>query len=170
MKKKSGLADSPFFSKVSPETKTATPTGNPATQTQEPSLPEPVLPAQEQQLESQSMEEKPTQERKQTSLQESKHVSKKANKQTSLQTRKHASMQANVQAYLSEKVDDIATYRYPVDLLEKLEDVIHQARKQHHRKVTKQAVAVAALAFLLTDFEEYGEESVLYQLLIKPDS
>ena len=79
-------------------------------------------------------------------------------------------MQANVQAYLSEKVDDIATFRYPVDLLEKLEDVIHQVRKQHHRKVTKQAVAVAALAFLLTDFEEYGEESVLYQLLIKPDS
>ena len=79
-------------------------------------------------------------------------------------------MQANVQAYLSEKVDDIATFRYPVDLLEKLEDVIHKIRKQHHRKVTKQAVAVAALAFLLTDFEEYGEESVLYQLLIEQDS
>jgi hypothetical protein len=186
MKKKSGLADSPFFSKISPETRAAAPMEDLASQTQETSLPEPVLPAQEQQLETKSMEEKSTLESKQTSLQtnkqtslqtnkqaslqESKHVSKKANKQTSLQTRKHASMQANVQAYLSEKVDDIATFRYPVDLLEKLEDVIHQVRKQHHRKVTKQAVAVAALAFLLTDFEEYGEESVLYQLLIKSDS
>ena len=44
MKKKSGLADSPFFSKVSPETKTATPTGNPAAQTQEPSLSDSTLP------------------------------------------------------------------------------------------------------------------------------
>ena len=78
-------------------------------------------------------------------------------------------MQAIMHAYLNEKVDDIATFRYPVDLLEKLEDVIHQVRKDHHRKVTKQAVAVAALAFLLTDFETFGEESMLYRLLIKSD-
>ena len=178
MKKKSGLADSPFFANVSPGTQSAAGASDLAPQAQESSTSEPVLPAQEQQLESQSMEEESAQEskhvsmqtNKQTSLQESMHVSKKANMQTSLQTRKHASMQANVQAYLNEKVDDAATFRYPVDLLEKLEDVIHQIRKQHHRKVTKQAVAVAALAFLLTDFEEYGEESVLYQLLIEPDS
>ena len=78
-------------------------------------------------------------------------------------------MQASMHAYLNEKVDDIATFRYPVDLLEKLEDVIHQVRKEHQRKVTKQAVAVAALAFLLTDFETFGEESMLYRLLVKPD-
>ena len=43
-------------------------------------------------------------------------------------------MQANVQAYLSEKVDNIATFRYPSDLLEKLEDVIHQIRKAASQK------------------------------------
>lgn len=92
-----------------------------------------------------------------------------ANKETNIKTSKHESMQAILQAYLNEKVDGIATFRYPVELLEKLEDVSHQVRKEHHRKVTKQAVAVAALAFLLTDFETFGEESMLYKMLIQKD-
>jgi hypothetical protein len=51
--------------------------------------------------------------------------------------------------------------------LDKLEDVLHGIKKQHRRKLTKNVVAVAALAFILSDFETYGEESMLYQLLIQ---
>ena len=162
MSKKSGLADSPFFTHAPSETKSSpSPDKSQVKLTVSPK-PEPTP---QTEAGPKTAEEESTAKSKQESKQTSKQESKLANKQTS----KHESMQAIMQAYLNEKVDDIATYRYPVDLLEKLEDVIHQVRKEHHRKVTKQAVAVAALAFLLTDFETFGEESMLYRLLIKPD-
>ena len=162
MSKKSGLADSPFFTHAPSETELAPPPDESPTRLLE--APE-SEPAPQEPAGVQNAEVDPLPKSKHANMQASKQESKLANKQTS----KHESMQAIMQAYLNEKVDDIATYRYPVELLEKLEDVIHQVRKEHHRKVTKQAVAVAALAFLLTDFETFGEESMLYRLLIKPD-
>ena len=157
--KKSGLADSPFFSSVTSETKDAAPSPDepPKQQTgQKPA--EPALPMQEK-----PAQEKPAEEE---TLHASMHARKHANMHATIQT----SMHANMQPYLSAKATNSFAFRYPPDLLEKLADVLHQIRKQHHRKLTKNAIAVAALTFLLTDFEIYGEESMLYQLLIKQDS
>lgn len=95
----------------------------------------------------------------------SMHARKHASKQASIQ----ASMHARMQPYLSEKATDTYAFRYPPALLEHLADALHVIRKQHRRKLTKNAIAVAALAFLLTDFDLYGEESVLYQLLIQQE-
>ena len=53
--------------------------------------------------------------------------------------------------------------------MEKLTDLLHKIRKERHRKLTQNAVAVASLTFLLADYEIYGEESMLYRLLIKPE-
>ena len=162
MSKKSGLADSPFFTHAPPETKLAPPPDESPQKLLE--APE-SEPAPREVAGGKNGEVDAIPKSKLASMQANKQESKLANKQTS----KHESMQAIMHAYLNEKVDDIATFRYPVELLEKLEDIIHQVRKDHHRKVTKQAVAVAALAFLLTDFETFGEESMLYRLLVKPD-
>ena len=94
-------------------------------------------------------------------------VSKQANIQTSKQASLQTSMQAYMQTTISEKATYAFTFRYPPELLDKLEDVLHGIKKQHRRKLTKNVVAVAALAFILSDFETYGEESMLYQLLIQ---
>ena len=115
-----------------------------------------------------SVQEKP--EQKKTENAEPKRASMHARKHATMHTNIQTSMHANMQPYLSAKATNSFAFRYPPDLLEKLADVLHQIRKQHHRKLTKNAIAVAALTFLLTDFEIYGEESVLYQLLIKIDS
>ena len=73
-------------------------------------------------------------------------------------------------ALLQEKATYGFTFRYPPDLMDLLEDVLHTLKKRHKVKVTKNAVAVAAFVFLLSDYETYGEESVLFQMLIKrPD-
>jgi hypothetical protein len=157
--KKSGLADSPFFPSVTSETKdVAPPPDEPPKQQTEQKPAEPALPMQEK-----SAQEKPA---KEETLHASMHARKHANMHATIQT----SMHANMQPYLSAKATNSFAFRYPPDLLEKLADMLHQIRKQHHRKLTKNAIAVAALTFLLTDFEIYGEESMLYQLLIKTDS
>jgi hypothetical protein len=70
-------------------------------------------------------------------------------------------------ATINEKATNSFAFRYPPEVLEKLEDVLHEIKKQHRRKLTKNVVAVAAMAFLLSDFEANGEESVLYQLLVE---
>ena len=160
--KKSGLADSPFFSSVTSETKDAVPPPDePSKQQTEQKPAEPALPIKEK-----PSQKKPAKEETKETLHASMHARKHANMHATIQT----SMHANMQPYLSAKATNSFAFRYPPDLLEKLSDMVHQIRKQHHRKLTKNAIAVAALTFLLTDFEIYGEESVLYQLLIKPDS
>ena len=78
-------------------------------------------------------------------------------------------MQATMRALLNEKATKAATFRYPLELLEKLEDALHTARKGYRHKLTKNEVAVTALLFLLLDFETYGRESVLYQVLIEKE-
>ena len=157
--KKSGLADSPFFTNVTLESKDAALLPDETLKPEMKQKPaEPALPTQEKPL-----QEKPA---KEETLRASMHARKHANMHATIQ----ASMLANMQPYLSEKATNTFAFRYPPDLLEKMADVLYQIRKQHHRKLTKNAIAVAALTFLLTDFEIYGEESVLYQLLIKSDS
>ena len=79
---------------------------------------------------------------------------------------KQTSLQASMQAVLAQKATNAATFRYPAELLEDLEDAVHTIRKRHRRKLTKNEIAVAALLFLLRDFENCDRESVLYQLLI----
>ncbi len=86
------------------------------------------------------------------------------------QARESAYMHANIHAYMHTCIDEKATYsfafRYPPGVLEKLEEVLHTVKTQHKRKLTKNVVAVAAMAFILSDFEANGGESLLYQFLV----
>jgi hypothetical protein len=161
--KKSGLADSPFF-KEPPQSDDLSPIPLEKIPQSDKEPEQAGKPKASQTPETRkSLETTAEDESKLASLQANKQVSKQTSKQKSLQT----SLQESMQSLLSEKATKPATFRYPLDLLEKLEDVLHVARKEYRRKLTKNEIAVAALLFLLLDFEAYGQESVLYQLLIK---
>ena len=58
------------------------------------------------------------------------------------------------------------TFRYPQDLLDSLEEVQYQLRRRYKKKITKNAILVAALAHFLWNFEASGKESGLFKGLI----
>jgi len=134
MKRKSGLADSPFF--------TPTPLREPEQSTA-------IFPRLEEQNSPTSSDE---------------------SKQASLQASNVASKQANLLAKMKEmgrlKATNAATFRFPPDLLEKLEEIEYQLRKEHKIKATKNVIVVGALAMLLYEFEDKATESNLYRYLM----
>lgn len=79
---------------------------------------------------------------------------------------KQTSLLAAVRAIGDLKATNAATFRFPPDLLDKLEEVEYRLRKNHKIKVTKNALIVGSLAFLLLEYEEKDIESVLYQYLL----
>ena len=86
--------------------------------------------------------------------------------------RMHASKHVNMHTYMHAFLDQKATYsyafRYPPELLEeKLEEALLRVKRKHKVKLPKNAIAVAAMAFLLWDFEANGKNSVLYKMLVK---
>lgn len=132
MKRRSGLADSPFFApapRTEPERSTA------------------VLSSDSNQapLNSSSPQN------------ESKQASNIASKQ--------ASLLAKMRDLGRLKATNAATFRFPPDLLEKLEEIEYRLRKDHKIKATKNIIVVGALAMLLCEFEENATESSLYQFL-----
>ncbi|MCB9423174.1 MAG: hypothetical protein H6667_25475 [Ardenticatenaceae bacterium] len=105
-------------------------------------------------------------------MQANKHASKRASthadKRENKRIGKPVDLHDQMLALLAEKATNGYTFRYPPQLLEMLEDLLPAVRKRHQVKLTKNAIAVAAIVFLLSDYETFGEESVLYQLLIAP--
>ncbi len=63
------------------------------------------------------------------------------------------------------KATNAATFRFPPELLERLEEVEYNLRKEHKIRATKNALVVAALAYLLAEHEQQGRASILYQYL-----
>lgn len=100
--------------------------------------------------------------RKHAHMHANKHVAKQISKRTSLQVTMHT----YIQQYLNEKATQGFTFRYPPQLLEELEDVIYEIRKKHHQKLPKNMIAVLALAFVMKDYVENGEDSILYRALL----
>ncbi len=129
---------------------------------------DPVSESNPKKTSSPNMQSAKKQERKSVhaSMQANKHASKRAYKHAS----KHVDLHDQMLALLAEKATNGYTFRYPPQLLEMLEDLLPAIRKRHQVKLTKNAIAVAAIVFLLSDYETFSEESVLYQLLIEPTS
>ena len=85
----------------------------------------------------------------------------------SVHARKHVSMHAYMRAIIEDKATNSFAFRYPPDVLNKLEETIHQVWGKHKIKLTKNSIAVMAMAYLLWDFEENGKESILFKMLVK---
>jgi hypothetical protein len=91
--------------------------------------------------------------------------SKHANLQASNIANKQASLLAKMKDLGRLKATNAATFRFPPELLEKLEEIEYRLRKDHKIKATKNIILVGALAMLLCEFEEKATHSSLYQFL-----
>ncbi len=100
---------------------------------------------------------------KKARLQESKITSMKESKKARLPARKQESLLADIQPYLDLRASNTVSFRYPDVLLDWLEESLYRFKKEQGTKLTKTAVLVAALAYVLWDLEQNGKESFLYQ-------
>jgi hypothetical protein len=105
---------------------------------------------------------KPDVARNDAPVRASKHVRKQPTKRASV----YRTMQVYIEQCLEEKATQGFTFRYPPQLLEELEDVIYEVRKQHRHKLAKNAIAVLALAYVIKDYLDNGEDSVFYRMLL----
>ena len=72
------------------------------------------------------------------------------------------------------KSTDTTSFRYPEDLIDQLDEVQYKTKtlikkrlgKAAAKKVTKNAILVTALGFILWDLIENGEKSILYKQLL----
>ena len=99
----------------------------------------------------------------------SKHADKPARKLAEKLINPQLSLPAEYLDWLQEKPTQACTFRYPPDLVEAIDDVLHAIRKQHRVKLTKNAIGVAAIVYLLAEYETGGVNSALYRLLIAAD-
>jgi hypothetical protein len=98
-------------------------------------------------------------------LQESKNARMKESKQE----RKQESFLAEIQPYLDLRASNTVSFRYPDTLLAWLEEAVYQLKKERGKKVTKNAILVAALAYVLWDLEQNEQRSFLYQQFIQDE-
>ena len=116
----------------------------------------------------------PKQKSQKKRLPESKNARKQESKKTRLPESKKVELPASnqeqlldaIQPYLDLKASNMVSFRYPDTLIAWLEESLYQLKKQYGKKLTKNALLVAALAYVLWDLEQNGQESFLYQQFI----
>ncbi len=69
--------------------------------------------------------------------------------------------------FLEMRSAGMVSFRYPLDLMDEMAEAQYQILKRYKVKLTKNAILVEALAFVLWDYEQNGEESLLYTYMIK---
>lgn len=76
------------------------------------------------------------------------------------------SLLSEITAVLDQKATTPCTFRFPNELIDRLDEVHFQLRKHSKSKqrLAKNDVIIAALIYVLLDFEKEGEQSLLSQL------
>jgi hypothetical protein len=108
-------------------------------------------------------------------LPENKKVRKQESQKTRLPESKKAVLPARnqeqlldeIQPYLDLKASNMVSFRYPDTLIAWLEESLYWLKKQYGKKLTKNALLVAALAYVLWDLEQNSQASFLYQQFIQ---
>ena len=91
-----------------------------------------------------------------------------------LQERKIARLQDEVDpnmmrfiySFLDEKAGGTTSFRYPERLLKILKKLKNLVYDKYDKDVTKTSVVVAALAYVIWDFQQNGKRSLLYKMLV----
>jgi hypothetical protein len=117
----------------------------------------------------------PKQKSQKTRLSENKKVRKQESQKTRLPESKKAVLPARnqeqlldeIQPYLDLKASNMVSFRYPDTLIAWLEESLYWLKKQYGKKLTKNALLVAALAYVLWDLEQNSQASFLYQQFIQ---
>ena len=108
-----------------------------------------------------------TVDKKQTTTGKRKHVSRQVSKQTSKQVNKFTNKQDYVKDFLANKAFVTASFRLPPEIIDKFNEMYYLAKSRHKSDFKRYSIIVAALAVFLWDFENKGEKSEFYKLLIE---
>ena len=108
-----------------------------------------------------------TVDKKQTTTAKRKHVSRQVSKQTSKQVNKFTNKQDYVKDFLAKKAFVTASFRLPPEIIDKFNEMYYLAKSRHKSDFKRYSIIVAALAVFLWDFENNGEKSEFYKLLIE---
>ncbi len=84
-----------------------------------------------------------------------------------MQASKHESKPARLQAILRERATNAATHRYPPGVLERLNKLHYAFFMEFGIEISKNSIAVLALAYILSDLEEKKDKSEFYSFLVK---
>ncbi len=152
MKKRSGLADSPFFAPA--DATEAVSTGAKAGVS-----PTPVA--------------HPTPESTPISHHDSmmarQHDGTVEPASATMTARQHDSMTADFPTYLRDclhyKANQKITIRLPAEVIDDLEETLYLLKTRHHAKLSMNAIFIAALAYFCWDFHHHGTASTLYTAL-----
>ncbi len=154
MTKKSGLADSPFFKLP--------------TQTQEifstPEIPTPqnTLAASDPSI------QQPLHGQK-AGMQESKIARTPPSKNMAFLSSKNARMQDFIGTLLALKNTKNTNFRYPPELLEKIDDLEYEVKKRTGKKLKTTDILVCAVGYLIWDYEQHGADSILERNLVQSE-
>ncbi|MBZ0320115.1 MAG: hypothetical protein K8L91_27125 [Anaerolineae bacterium] len=158
MTRKSGLADSPFF--------------KPVTQVQEVFVaPEvsPPLSAGKNTLATVMPSMSQSQHGQKAGMQASKIAGMPPSKNVDFLSSKNARMQDFIGTLLALKNTKNTNFRYPPELLEKIDDLEYEVKKRTGKKLKTTDILVCAVGYLIWDYEQHGADSILERNLVKPD-
>jgi hypothetical protein len=103
-------------------------------------------------------------------VQESKNASTPPSKITSILSSKNARMQDFVAAFLAMKNTKNTNFRYPPELLEKIEDLEYEVKKRTGKKLKTTDILVCAVGYLIWDYEQHGADSIVERLLVEQNA
>ena len=69
-------------------------------------------------------------------------------------------------AFLEAKATQKTTLRYPQSLMDEIDEVLYQIKKTHGVVISKNAIFVLSLAYVLADFKRHASHSLLFKELI----
>ncbi len=152
MKKKSGLADSPFFTPPPPPTE----------------LSERLVFFQpiKDKIKTDDIEGQDSVEnvRKRTSG----HVHKQTSGQADMSAGGHVNWPDFWKQYLDDKGAAKETFRLPPELIDLIDNLPFQIKMTHQVKISKKSLVALALSYIVWDYEKNGKESLLFKHLIHP--
>ena len=153
MKKKSGLADSPFFTR-------------PEQQMNEPS--EALVFFRPQNGEAKEKLGEGNSAAANVRKRTSGHVHLLTNGQADMSASRHMNWPDFWKQYLDDKGAAKETYRLPPELIDLIDNLPFQIKMTHRVKISKKALVALALSYLVWDYEKNGNESLLFKNLIHP--
>ncbi|MBZ0317879.1 MAG: hypothetical protein K8L91_15770 [Anaerolineae bacterium] len=158
MTKKSGLADSPFFKPVTPVQEVY-------------SSPEvlPPLPDVNNSLATVIPSASQSQDGQKARLQASKIARTPPSKNMAFLSSKNARMQDFIGTLLALKNTKNTNFRYPPELLEKIDDLEYEVKKRTGKKLKTTDVLVCAVGYLIWDYEQHGTDSILERNLVQSE-
>lgn len=150
-------AGSAFFKQPEPAVENEAAAPSPSEQ-----MPQSPLPPELERNKAVVSEEQPS---TQEEILTNKQVSNQASQQESLQPSNEVTVAAKILAALAINPIKPNTFRYSLEELDFVRDIVYEAEVKHQIKLDKNDVVRIALEWLMNDYQEKGEASLLVSIL-----